>query len=144
MRRRIIVQNAERKYELVVNKKRIEVTELVYKEYYKLREHEVYLCKKSARYDISIEACVDRGVQIDYLIASTQEPIDELVIRNEMISKIIALLPQLNLAERNLINELFFMDKSEHQLSRETGIPQKTINDRKRRVLTKLRILFEK
>jgi DNA-directed RNA polymerase specialized sigma24 family protein len=46
--------------------------------------------------------------------------------------------------EQKLITALFFNDKSEHQMSRETGVPQRTIHDRKVKILTKLRKLMKK
>lgn len=42
-----------------------------------------------------------------------------------------------------LMNALFFRKLSEREWSAETGIPQKTINDRKRRILIKLKKLLE-
>jgi DNA-directed RNA polymerase specialized sigma subunit len=45
--------------------------------------------------------------------------------------------------DRLLIYNLFFKGKSERQLSAETGIPQRTINDRKRKILLELKKLIE-
>lgn len=46
--------------------------------------------------------------------------------------------------DRKLIVELYLHGKSERQMSRETGVPQRTINDRKRKILSKLKKLMEK
>jgi len=43
-----------------------------------------------------------------------------------------------------LIHTLFFQGKSERQLSSESGIPLMTLNDRKRRILQKLKKFLEK
>lgn len=45
--------------------------------------------------------------------------------------------------EQELIKELFFKGKSEHQISREINIAQRTIHDRKVRILSKLKKLME-
>jgi len=45
--------------------------------------------------------------------------------------------------EQELITELYFMDKSEHQLSKETGIPRMTLHDRKVKILSKIKKLME-
>jgi len=41
-----------------------------------------------------------------------------------------------------LVTALFFDNKSEHQVSRETGVPQRTIHDRKIKILAKLKRLM--
>lgn len=43
------------KYTLVVNKKRISVTEEVYRAYYQQKERETYLDKLSQKHDISLK-----------------------------------------------------------------------------------------
>lgn len=45
--------------------------------------------------------------------------------------------------EMALIDALYFREKSEREWSEETGIPQKTINNRKRSILAKLLNLLE-
>ena len=45
--------------------------------------------------------------------------------------------------EASLIHALFYEGLSERQLSKRTGIPQRTIHDRKRRILVKLHKLME-
>ena len=48
-------------------------------------------------------------------------------------------LDELKPEERELISALFFKGMTEREYSKQTGIPQKTINDRKNRILRKLR-----
>ena len=45
--------------------------------------------------------------------------------------------------KQELINALFFRNLSERKWSDETGIPQKTINDRKHRIIAKLKKYLE-
>ena len=62
------------------------------------------------------------------------------VNKEELIAKLHQIIKNdISTEERSIIIELFFYNKSERQLSRETGIPQKTINYRKNRLLEKLR-----
>ena len=49
----------------------------------------------------------------------------------------------LTVEERLLIHELFYNGKSERELSAMIAVPQKTINDRKRKILAKLRRQME-
>lgn len=138
------MEEHERKYTLVVQKKRIAVSEEVYMAYYHCRDREKYLDELAETNNISFEACHEKGIQVEYLLVSAAESIEDRIIMKEMIAKMFRCLTLLDENERRLINELFFKGKSERQLSAETGIPQKTINDRKRKVLLKLKKIIEK
>lgn len=131
-------------YVLIVKKKRIAVSKEVYKAYYKLKEREKYLDRLAEEKNISLEACTEKGVQVEYLITRSQESMEDKLIRTEMITKMMKCLNLLTADEKALIKELFFNGKSERQLSAETGIPQRTINDRKRKILLKLKKVIEK
>lgn len=72
------------------------------------------------------------------------ESVDDAAIKAVMIEKMLACLKQLTQEEQGLITDLFFKGKSEHQLSRETGIAQRTIHDRKIKVLRRLKKLIKK
>lgn len=71
------------------------------------------------------------------------ESVEEQVIAAEMSAKLHTCLALLLPEERELIQAIFFEDKSERKLSQEISVPQKTINDRKRRILRKLKNLME-
>lgn len=134
----------ENKYTLVVNKKRISVTKEVYKAYYQQKEREVYLDKLAVQNNLSFEECEEKGIRIDYILSQIQESTEDKLIRAEMLSKLVVAVEMLTEQEWRLIYSLFFKGKSERKLSAETGIPLMTINDRKRRILKKLKKLLEK
>jgi DNA-directed RNA polymerase specialized sigma24 family protein len=138
-----LMEEHNSKYTLVVNKKRIPVTEEVYKAYYQQKEREVYLDKLSAQYNLSFEECEEKGVQVEYLIASVDDSLENTIITKEMIAKILDCLNLLDSHERQLIEDLFYSGKSERILSAETGIPPMTIHDRKCRILKKLKKLMK-
>lgn len=131
-------------YTLLVNKKRIPVTKEVYKAYYQHKERECYLDKLSVQNNLSLEECEEKGLQVDYILSQAQESTEDKLIKAEMLAKLIEAMEKLSEQERLLIYNLFFKGKSEHKLSTETGIPQKTINDRKRKALLKLKKIIEK
>ena len=133
----------DKTYTLLINKKRIPVTEEVYKAYYQNKERESYLDKLSERNNLSYEECEEKGIQIDYLLSQTQESAEEKLIKAEMLSRLTVAMEMLTEQERLLIFSLFFKGKSERKLSVETGTPLMTINDRKRRILKKLEKLLE-
>lgn len=71
---------------------------------------------------------------------------DNVDFVDNVIEKLLVeeLLSKLSSDEKWLLNELFLSNdpKSERELSKLSNIPQKTINDRKRRLLNKLRNFF--
>lgn len=138
------MEEHENKYTLLVNRKRVVVGREVYKAYYQQKEREAYLDKLAGKHNISFEECEEKGIQVDYLLSCAEESIEDGVIKKEMLKKLALCLETLSEQERLLIYALFFQGKSERRLSAETGTPQRTINDRKRRILLKLKKLLEK
>ena len=141
----------ENKYTLLVNKKRISVSEEVYKAYYQQKEREDYLDKISKKHDMFFVECEKKGIQVEYILSLTEESIkDKLIeaedklIKMEMLAKLPEAVKKLSEQERLLIDNLFFNGKSQRRLSTETGIPLMTISDRKRRILKKLKKLLER
>ncbi len=114
------------------------------------------------QYDIKVERCridyasrtvtylpsredsYDRLLEENRQFAIDGEGVDDTAIKAVMIEKMLVCLSQLTPEEQDLITDLFFKGKSEHQLSKETGIPQRTIHDRKIKILEKLKKLMEK
>ncbi|WP_094551581.1 sigma factor-like helix-turn-helix DNA-binding protein [Petroclostridium xylanilyticum] len=133
------MREKENKYTLVAKKKRIVVTEEVYKAYYQLKERERYLDKLAAIHDISLEACEEKGIQVDYLVPRAEESIEDIIIKREMLKKLMLAMKMISEEERLLIHELFFNRKTETALARELGISQSNINRRKTRILSKLK-----
>ncbi|OPX84814.1 MAG: RNA polymerase sigma factor [Pelotomaculum sp. PtaB.Bin104] len=138
------MEEQKRRYVLLVEKQWIEVTEEVYRTYYKLTERERYLEKLAEKKHLSLEGCRQKGFQVDYLLFHSGVSIEDAVVKREMLAKLTQCLETLSERERRLIYALFFQGKSERQLAAETETPQRTINDRKRRILLKLKELMEK
>ena len=138
------MENHDTRYTLLVGKKRIPVTQEVYKAYYRCRDREKYLDKLAEENNISLEGCAERGIPVEYIIATAENSMEDAVILNDMITKMLRCVQMLDGPDRKLIVELYLRGKSEHQLSAETGVPQRTINDRKRKILSKLKKLMEK
>jgi hypothetical protein len=73
---------------------------------------------------------------MDILQDTTDIPVD-LEIRMEL-EQLKRAEHQLEESELQLIEKIFYENKSERQIENETGTPQRTINNRKHRVLAKL------
>lgn len=137
------MQEQERKYVIVVKKERIEVTEEIYKSYYRLVERERYLVKLAEKKNVSIEACHENGVQVEYIISCAEESIEDSIIKQEMLDKLTLCLKMLTEKERLLIYALYFDNKTETMLAEEWKINQSNINRRKARILSKLKKFLE-
>jgi RNA polymerase sigma factor (sigma-70 family) len=132
-----------KKYTIVVKQQRVAVSEAVYRAYHKEREAERYQNKLIRQNELSLERFQEDGVNIDYLIVRVQPDIVDKLIQQEQLEALWIALQSLPEDERSLIDELFFNEKSERELSTMISVPQKTINDRKKRILLKLRRMIE-
>jgi DNA-directed RNA polymerase specialized sigma24 family protein len=132
-----------KKYTLIVNKKRIPVTKEVYKAYYQHREHEIYENELYMKNTVSLEEAKEKGISLEYIIASGKNSVEDVIIENMMIAKLRRCLEMLDKPDRTIIVELYLQGKSERQLSAETGIHYMTIHDRKIKILGKIKKLME-
>ncbi|OLN26412.1 sigma factor-like helix-turn-helix DNA-binding protein [Desulfosporosinus metallidurans] len=137
------MEEHERKYTLVVQKKRIAVSKEVYMAYYHCRDREKYLDELAETNNISFEACHEKGIQVEYLIISAQESMEDRIIIKEMIVKMQHYLKQLDEKEKWLMDALYFKGKSEYQIASQLGITQQAVHKRKAKILTKLKKLIE-
>ena len=137
------MENHNNNYTLVVNKKRIPVTAEVYKAYYHCRDREKYLDRLAKKNNISLESCTEKGLSVEYTIASIEDDIVDIIIRQDMMKKLRTALEVLSEQERLLIYALFFKGKSEVVLAGEMGIHQSNVSRRKARILSKLKKVLE-
>lgn len=122
----------------------MEVSKDFYKDFYKDKRRQKYLRELSAKNgDISYDMLTTDEFNGEDVLIDSSIDVAELVENIIMLEKLKQCLSSLNAEEQNLINALFFRNLSEREWSAETGIPQKTINDRKRRILAKLKKLLE-
>lgn len=132
----------ERIYTIVVKRQRVEVSGAVYHAYHQAREAERYQRKLITDNEYSLERFQDDGVNVEYRTGAVPDFVDRLVLL-EQEQQLLRALRTLTVEERLLIHELFYNGKSERELSAMIAVPQKTINDRKRKILAKLRRQIE-
>lgn len=93
---------------------------------------------------LSIQAFDTDTLNGEEIISDTlAESVEDQVIAAIMSAKLHTCLALLQPEERQLIQAIFFEGKSERKLSQEISVPQKTINDRKKKILKKLKKLME-
>ncbi len=131
------------KYTLIVGKKRIEVSKEIYKAYYKCRNRERYLDKLAKEKNISFEACSEKGIQLEYLLASMQESLEDSIIMKETTIKMLQSLKQLDENEKWLVDALYYRGKSEYQVASQLGISRQGVHKRIIKILAKLKNLME-
>ena len=92
----------------------------------------------------------EREVSLDKLMAEewdypSSAPSPESTVLDQLeIAALYRCLASLDTDERTLIEALFFEGLTERAYSERSGIPQKTVNDRKNRILKKLNQLLKK
>lgn len=90
------------------------------------------------------EVSLDKLMADDWDFPSSAPPPEEVVLKQIEIMELHQCLDLLDAEERMLIDALFFEGLTEREYSQRSGIPQKTINDRKNRILKKLYQLLKK
>ncbi len=99
--------------------------------------------RRSSRYNIgflSFDALIEDG----YEPAPVDPLVEEIVEDRLLLETLRAALNELSEEEYAIINALFYQEKSEREVAKDTGVPQKTIAYRKEKALEKLRDFFEK
>jgi hypothetical protein len=134
-----------KKYRIRIPGEYVEVTREVYLTYYRMERHTRHLEEKDAHHgtvlysDMDTESLVGEETIPDLLSPS----VEDAALDRLMEDKLRKCLPLLTDSEMELIDALFFKKISEHRLSAKTGIAQRTIHDRKVRILCKLKKLME-
>lgn len=129
----------------------IESDEKTYKEHYRESERNKYINSiENEQQVLSLSGAEnyhkdEEGFEGDktYLEACMDNDVEPAVITKLMVEKLNSILPLLSADERDLINDVFYRNKSQTEIAREHGIRQSTIEYRIKRVLEKLRKLMQ-
>lgn len=122
----------------------MEVSEKDYTAFYKDKRRQKYLLEQAAGHqEVSMDALLADGFRGEDSLKDLTQDVAGQVERTLLLDKLRKSLPMLKAEEQELICALFFQRLSERELAAKTGIPQRTINDRKRRILAKLKQFLE-
>jgi RNA polymerase sigma factor (sigma-70 family) len=110
----------------------------------KVERYRIDYTKGTVTYRPSREDSFDRLLQENRQFTADAEGVEDAALNAVMIEKMLNCLKLLSQEEQELISELFFKGKSEHQLAKTTGTPRMTIHNRKNRILAQLKKLLEK
>ncbi len=140
----------EQEFFIFIEGARVLVSKEVYEAYHKMarriryQEHDIKVGRIRRKegeeaYYYSKEDSYDRLEEVGAAPTTDADEVVDEVVARQVRQRLYDILAELSPEEFGILFELFWNEKSERALSAETGIPQKTINDRKRRILQKLR-----
>ena len=139
------------KWYIKVEGKQIEVSEEVHRTYSKGERKERYMLNdlKQDRFVLEGERVVkipsredsyDRLLELDRQFPDETEPLPEdTAVKVDLINKLEQALHTLSDSEMNLIQQLFYLERTEREVCQELGIPKTTLHRLKMRVLGKLK-----
>ena len=128
------MENKKDRY-VLLNGQKITVSRKVYLAYYRPVWRESKRRAVRAERECSLETLESYGGGI----TDTAADVSDLVADRLQKDNLYAVLADFTDAERDLLIALYFQGKSEREYAAETGIPQKTISNRKKRLLERLR-----
>ena len=126
----------EKEYFITIKGQRIPVTEEVYFAYKRpvWRERKRRQVRKEK--EISLDALMDLGIDLDDPNAML---VDEVVEDQIVLDTLMDLYSRMPTDDYALLQALIIDRKTERAVAEETGTPRKTINNRKKRLITKIR-----
>lgn len=99
--------------------------------------------KQVAFFIPSREDSLERLIDADAQFVDKETNVEEMAIKVVMVGQLKERLELLSADELEIIHALFYQGLTEREYAKNVGIPQKTINDRKARILRKLKKLLE-
>lgn len=99
--------------------------------------------KQVAFFIPSREDSLERLIDADVQFVDEETNVEDMAIKTVMSEQLKESLGLLSADELKMIQALFYQGLTEREYAKTIGIPQKTINDRKQRVLCKLKKLLE-
>jgi RNA polymerase sigma factor (sigma-70 family) len=132
------------KYLIKVQGQLVSVTEEVYLTYYRMRRRELHLQEKDAKHGVFFYSALDtRKTNGEDAIPDLISPhVEDIVVDKLMAQRLHDCIKQLAKEEQEIINGLFFQEKSESMMAAEMGISQQLVNYRKQKILIKLKKLL--
>ena len=89
-----------------------------------------------------IEDSYDRLVEANLQFADQMYDLEEEVILSLLIEKLNSALELLSVEEMEIVRQLYYEEINEVRLSEKLGMPRRTLRDKKKKILEKLRKLM--
>ncbi len=117
----------------------MEVIKEVHDEFKKNNRHERYVQIRSLKRELYYQSLDMDYFSGEEILPNPDEDVCDKVIDKIMAEQIKEIISKLPLEEQELMDALFFKGYSEREWSRISDVPQKTINDRKHKILEKIK-----
>lgn len=136
----------KKEYRIKVQGQLVSVSEEVYVTYHCMKRRETYLEERDTANGVFYYSAMDTAETTgeDGIPDLASPRVEDVVVDKLITEKLRQCFTQLSKDEQELIFNLFFQNKSEHQVAAESGIPRMTIHDRKVKILRTLKKLMDK
>lgn len=147
------MSSSEKEFYLYIEGKPVKVNEKVYREYHRSKREERYFTKDLKRERMSVdqknntvrfipgrEDSYERLLDMDKQFAIPGEMMEDKVVREIFLEKA---LESLTSEEQELIWELFYLEKTERQVSEALHMAKTTLHRQRDQILDKLRRLLD-
>ena len=122
----------------------MEVTENVYREFYKEERHQKYLMERGAENrDISYDNLSTDAMERMGYMADANCNVEDVVLDKMLIEAILKTLPLLSDEEQTLIRQHYYDELSEAQLGRLYGVSQQAISKRLQKIQQKIKKMIK-
>ena len=134
----------KRKYYLYLKNKRIEVSEELYKAYWKETNRENYLKQVEKKQHLFLFSSLDDNGHFEENIEDEEVNVEKIVETRMMIEALRKALSELNAEEREIIELLYFKNKTLRSVAKHKNITHSAIIKRRNKILEKLKKFLEK
>ncbi|MFM1583107.1 sigma-70 family RNA polymerase sigma factor [Helcococcus ovis] len=132
-----------KKYFLIVNKEKVDVSEEVYKEYWKITNHENYLERVDRKNHLLFFSNLNtEDTVFEEMIEDKSVDVEKIVETKMRIEDLYTALSKLNEEERKIIDSIYFEEKSIREIAKETNTNPMKISRKHKNILDKIRNLL--
>jgi RNA polymerase sigma factor, sigma-70 family len=135
----------EKTYRISVQGVVVEVTKTVYHTYHQMERHARHLEEKDRQHGLVSYHALDTIDTLgeEALPSPDAASVEDAAIAHILQERLHQCLELLPAQDRELIHALYFEELSERDLARKTGVPQRTIHDRKKKVIARLKKMLK-
>lgn len=133
-------------YIIRVKGKLVEVTPEVYYAFYRMKRRELGQAEKKKDNQVYLYSDLDTEdmLAVENFTDKNAPSVEETVIDNDMRERLHRALNMLSRSERELLEAIYFGERTEESYGKEAGLSQKAVSYQRRKALIKLRELYDK
>ena len=132
-----------KEYYLYVRGQKVEVSEEIYKVYWREKEHEKYLEQVDKKNHLLFFSSLDHdGHYVDNIVDESVD-VEKIVETQMMIEAVRNAISRLNVEERDIIERLYFNDETVRSVAKLKSITHPALIKRRNKILEKLKKFIE-